>query len=141
MKEIRTEIDIQASPGKTWQVLTALDKYTEWNPTLLHGIGKVELGGKVDITIKFGSRDMILHCSVVKVDPNRALTWSYHVGLPFLFRGEHSFVMEPAGEGRVHFVDREVFRGLLVPFIVNEKDAGEFEAMDRALKARVEAMQ
>jgi hypothetical protein len=140
MKEIRTEIDIQASPGKAWQVLTDLDKYVEWNPFLHHAAGSVELGGKVDITFKSGSKDMSLHCTVVKLDPTRALTWSYHVGLPFLFSGEHSFVMEPAGEGRVHFVDREVFRGLLVPFFVNEKDTGDFEAMDRALKTRVEAI-
>jgi uncharacterized protein YndB with AHSA1/START domain len=32
MKELRTEIEIQATPDKVWQVLTSLDKYPEWNP-------------------------------------------------------------------------------------------------------------
>jgi hypothetical protein len=138
MKEIRAEIDIQASPEKVWQVLTALDKYPEWNPFLHHAIGKAELGAKVDVTFKSGSKDMTLHCIVTKVEPNHELRWRYHVGFPFLFQGEHCFVMEPAGDNLTHFIDKEIFTGLLIPFMVNENDRGGFEAEDKALKARAE---
>jgi hypothetical protein len=99
MKEIRAEIDIQASAGKVWRVLTDLDKYHEWNPFLHHVSGKAELGAKVDVTFKSGSKDMTLHCVVTRVEPNRELRWIYHLGLPFLFQGEHCFVLEPAGDG------------------------------------------
>jgi hypothetical protein len=138
MKEIRSEIDIQASAEKVWQVLTTLDKYSEWNPFLQHASGKAELGEKVDVTFKNGSKDMILHCIVVKVEPNHELRWKYHIGLPFLYQGEHSFVIEPSGDNRVHFIDKEIFTGLLVPFLVKENDNGGFAAEDQALKARVE---
>jgi len=141
MKEIRAEIDIQASAEKVWQVLTALDKYPEWNPFLHHAIGKAELGAKVEVTFKSGSKDMTLHCIVTKVEPNRELRWKYHVGLPFLFHGEHCFVLEPAGDGEIHFIDKEIFTGLLVPLIVKENDRGGFEAEDQALKARVEQLE
>jgi hypothetical protein len=137
MKEIRSEIDIQASAGEVWHVLTALDKYTEWNPFLHHAIGKTELGAKVDITFKYGSRDMTLHCTVTKYEPNQELRWRYHVGLPFLYQGEHCFVIEPTGNNQVHFTDKEVFTGLLIPLMVKENDNGDFAAMDRALKDRV----
>jgi uncharacterized protein YndB with AHSA1/START domain len=43
MKEIRSEIEIQASPEKVWKILTDLDKYQEWNPFLHHAGGKTEL--------------------------------------------------------------------------------------------------
>lgn len=138
MKEIKSEIDIQASAEKIWQVLTDLDQYQEWNPFLHHAAGKVEMDAKVNVTFIFGSRDMTLHCTVVKIEPNRELHWRYHVGFPFLYQGEHCFTLEPVGEGRVHFIDKEIFTGLLVPLLVKEDDTGGFEAMDKALKARAE---
>lgn len=141
MKELRTEIEIEASAERVWQVLANLDKYPEWNPFIHHAIGKAEVGGKAEITFKSGTKEMTLHCTVLKAEPNRELRWRYHVGLPFLFQGEHSFVIEPAGDNRVHFIDREVFTGLLVSSQAKDIDTNSrqgFEAMDKALKARAE---
>jgi hypothetical protein len=141
MKELRTEIEIQASPDKVWQVLTNLDRYTEWNPFIHHAIGKAKVGEKVDITFRSGSKDMTLHCTVVKVEPNRELCWKYHVILPGLWSGEHSFTIEPMGANRVRFIDKEMFTGLLIPLQAKDIDTNsrrDFEAMDKALKARAE---
>jgi hypothetical protein len=141
MKELRTEIEIQTSPDKVWQILTALEKYPEWNPFIHHAPGKAEVGGKVDITFKSGTKEMTLHCTVIKVEPNRELRWRYYVGLPFLFQGEHSFIIEPAGEKRVRFIDREIFTGLLVPLQAKDIDTNSrhgFARMDQALKERAE---
>ena len=141
MKELRTEIEIQASPERVWQILVDLAKYPEWNPLILRAIGRANLGEAVDITVGSASKEMILHCTVVKAEPNRELCWKYHVILPGLFRGEHSFIIEPTGANQVRFVDREVFNGLLVPLQAKDIDTNSrrgFEEMDRALKARAE---
>ena len=141
MKELRTEIEIQASPERVWQILTDLAKYPEWNSLITRAIGKAEVGARVDITVPSGSKEMILHCTVVKAEPNRELCWKYHVILPGLFRGEHSFSIEPTGANQVHFIDREIFDGLLVPLQAKDIDTNSrrgFEGMDRALKARAE---
>ncbi|MEW6649371.1 MAG: SRPBCC domain-containing protein [Chloroflexota bacterium] len=141
MKELRTEIELQATPEKVWQILTSFDKYPEWNPFIHHAIGKAEEGEKVDITFKSRAKEMTLHCTVIKSEPNRELCWRYHVGLPFIFQGEHSFIIESAGDNRVHFINREVFTGLLVPSQAKDIDTNSrqgFEAMDKALKARAE---
>jgi hypothetical protein len=141
MKELRTEIEIQATPEKVWQALTSLDKYPEWNPFIHHANGKAELGEKVDITFKSGSKEMTLHCTVVKVEPNKELRWKYHVVLPILFNGEHSFIIEQVESNKVRFVDREIFNGILVSSQAKDIDTNSkqgFEAMDKALKARAE---
>jgi hypothetical protein len=141
MKELRTEIEIQAMPEKVWQVLTALDKYPEWNPFLHRAIGKAQMGEKVDITVRSGSKEMTLHCTVVKVEPNKELRWKYSVGLPVLFSGEHSFIIEQVADNLIRFIDREIFNGLLVSAQASDIDTHSrqgFEAMDKALKARVE---
>jgi hypothetical protein len=62
--------------------------------------------------------------------------------VPGLFGGEHSFVIQPLGENRVRFVQREAFRGLLVPLFARSLDNSTlrgFEEMNRALKERAEA--
>jgi hypothetical protein len=99
------------------------------------------VGEKVDITFRSGSKDMTLHCTVVKVELNKELIWKYHVMLPGLFRGEHSFTIEPIENNGVRFMDKEIFNGLLVFTQAKDIDTNsrhDFEAMDKALKVRAE---
>ena len=61
--------------------------------------------------------------------------------MPGLFGGEHSFVIQPLRENRVRFVQKEAFRGLLVPLVARSLDNSTlrgFEEMNRALKDRAE---
>lgn len=51
MKELCTEIEIQASPERVWQALTNLDKYPEWNPFIHHAVGKAKVGEVVVIPV------------------------------------------------------------------------------------------
>jgi hypothetical protein len=141
MKELRTEIEIQARPDEVWQVLTNLDKYPEWNPFIKRAIGNAKVGEKVEITVRSGTKEMVLHCIVARVEPNKELCWKYHVISPFLFRGEHSFIIDQVESNRVRFIDRETFNGLLVATQAKDIDTNSkpgFEAMDKALKGRVE---
>ncbi|MBK8797141.1 MAG: SRPBCC domain-containing protein [Anaerolineales bacterium] len=90
------------------------------------------------------SKEMTLHCTVVKVEPHKELRWKYHVILPLLFQGEHSFIIEQVERTKVRFINREIFNGLLVSAQAKDIDTNSkqgFEAMDRALKARAEATQ
>lgn len=141
MKENRNEIEIQATPEKIWAVLTDLEKYAEWNPLLYRAEGKVALGERVNISAKTASNDMDFHCSVVKVVPNREFSWKFHVILPFLFRGEHIFTIEPIDESCTRFTDREIFNGLLVPLQAKDLETNAkagMIAMGEALKRRIE---
>ena len=141
MKENRNEIEIQATPEQVWEVLTDLDKYAEWNPLLYNAEGKVAVGEKVNLSARTASNDMNFLCSVTKVDPNRQFSWKFHVGLPFLFRGEHIFTIEQIDAHRVRFVDREIFNGLLVPLQAKDLETNAkagMVAMGDALKKRVE---
>jgi len=76
------------------------------------------------------------------VVPNRELRWLGRLGLPRLFDGEHIFQIEPLGSTRARFIQRERFRGLLVPLMARSlnRDARRgFEEMNQALRARVNA--
>jgi hypothetical protein len=141
MKELRTEIEIQASAEKVWQILTGLEKYPEWNPFIRHAIGKAEVDKTVDIDFQPDSKGLKLHCTVIVAEPNRELCWKYHFIHPVLFRGEHSFTINRMGDNQIRFIDREIFYGWLVPLQAKDIDTNTksgFEAMDKALKARAE---
>ena len=74
-------------------------------------------------------------------EPNRELRWLGHFWLPGLFDGEHSFSIEPLADRRVRFIQRERFKGLLVPFLSKMLDGDisrGFNEMNRALKLRAE---
>ena len=141
MKENRNEIEIQSTSEKVWEVLTDFDKYPEWNPLLCRAEGKLAVGEKVDLRVRSASNDMNLLCTVTVVEPNRQFSWKFHVVLPFLFRGEHFFKIEPIDEHKVRFIDREVFHGLLVPLQAKNLETNAkpaMLAMGKALKQRAE---
>ncbi|MCX5973404.1 MAG: SRPBCC domain-containing protein [Coprothermobacterota bacterium] len=143
MKEIRSDIEIRASVETVWQILTDFTKYPEWNPLIPRAIGTAEVGARVELTIPSGSKEKVLRCTVIKVEPNRELCWQYHILLPGLFRAKHSFTLEPMGIDRVRFVNREVFGGLYLPFQAKELDTQTrrvFQEMDKALKVRAEQL-
>lgn len=141
MIENRDEIIIQSTSEKVWEVLTNLNKHTEWNPLIYFAEGTIELGGKVKLSAKTGSFDMNYNCSIVKVEPNRELQWKWHIVLPVLFRGDHTFTIEPAGDNSVRFKNVEIFKGILVSLftkVISTDGKQGMLAMDQALKDRVE---
>lgn len=143
MMENRDEVEILATPKEVWNVLTDLDKHAEWNPLIYHAKGEVKLRQTVKVSARTSSRDMNYRCLVVRVEPNQEFQWNWHVVFPFLVKGEHIFRIEPINESSVRFINREIFKGILIPFLKKElltsgKDA--MVAMDKALKERVEQL-
>jgi len=141
MLENRNEIVIAASGETVWDILIDLDKYHEWNPLLYQASGKVEVGETVVVHAKTASKDMKFICEVTRVEPLREFAWRFPVIHPILFRGEHVFRIEPIDEDRVRFIDREWFKGLLLPTQAKDLKTNGLMAMiemGKALKDRAE---
>ncbi len=142
MNELVTEIEINAPPERIWRILTDFSAFPEWNPFIRRATGDLVPGARLEVKLQpSGARGMTFRPTVLKADVNRELRWLGHLFVPGLFDGEHAFVVEPIGASRVRFVQRESFRGLLVPLLARglETDARRgFEEMNRALKARAE---
>ena len=142
MKELRSEIEIQASAERVWQLLTDFPSFPQWNPFIRKASGNIRAGERLDVNIQpSGARGMTFRPTVLKAEPNRELRWLGHLLIPGLFDGEHIFTIDPLGEGRVRFTQREVFTGLLVSLFARGLDTDTrrgFEEMNQALKARAE---
>lgn len=140
MLENRNEIMIDAPVEKIWEILTELEKYAEWNPLLHQAYGKIEEGEKIFVHAKTATKDMKLNCLVTRVQLFRDFTWTFPVIHPILFRGEHIFRLQPYLDA-VKFIDRECFKGLLLPTQAQDLKTNGLAAMitmGEALKARAE---
>ena len=142
MKELRSEIEIGAPPERVWRVLTDFAAYPEWNPFIRRVSGRPEVDERLVVRMRpSGTRGMTFRPTVMKVEPSRELRWLGHLLVPGIFDGEHIFEIEELERDRVRFVQREVFKGLLVPLLARSLDRDTqrgFEEMNRALRERIE---
>jgi hypothetical protein len=141
-RELESEVKVQASPERVWEVLTDFAAYPDWNPFIVQAGGRAAPGSRLELRMRLpGRRPTTFRPQVLEAEPARRLRWLGHLLVPGLFDGEHRFTIEPAGPGRARMTQRETFRGLLAPlllaFIAGPTLEG-FRQMNRALQARAE---
>ena len=144
MKHLRTETEIEAPVEHVWEVLTDFASYHQWNPFIRSISGQPVPRERLEVRLEPpGGRGMTFKPKVLNAEPNRELRWLGHLLVPGLFDGEHSFTIQPLEENRTRFIQREAFKGLLVPLFARSLDNNTrrgFEEMNRALKERAETV-
>lgn len=140
MKELRTEIEINAPAERVWNILTDAAKFSQWNPFIHRLQGNLVQGARLEVLLgESANKGMMFRPKILEVAQNRTLRWLGNLFVPGLFDGEHIFEIEPLEANRVRFVQREKFNGILVGFFNFDSTLRGFEAMNRALKGRAEA--
>lgn len=136
-KEITTQIIIQASPEKVWQILTDFENYPNWNP-FIHSIsGEMEVGK----TIKIELSDMKFKPKLLVYRKNEELRWIGKLFFKGVFDGEHIFQIQDNKDGTVTFIHKENFNGFLVGLFSKKLDTetkSGFEKMNQKLKELAE---
>ena len=139
MKEVRTEIEINASARKVWDIISDFSRYGEWNPFILRAQGEPREGSKITIDVRTpAGAHRTYNPRITKAEPEKELRWVGKV--PGIVSGEHSLTIEPLDGNRVRLANNEVFGGLLSSFFggsIEDIKAG-FEQMNQALKKRAE---
>lgn len=142
MKELHTDIDIEASAARVWHILTDFPAFPAWNPFIRSINGAAQPGARLGVFIKpAGQAGMTFRPTVLLAEPERELRWLGSLGIPGMFDGEHIFLIQPRSAHQVHFIQRELFRGVLVPLLWHNLETSTrqgFHAMNRALKQRAE---
>jgi hypothetical protein len=143
VREITSEIDIDASPETVWRVLTDFNSYSEWNPIEIEMKGRPVEGTILEHASKLpGSGPMTFRPTIVEVRPNEVLQWDGRLFLPGLFDVRHRFELQPIGDGHTRLRQSEQFRGVLIPFVGGtlRKTREAFGIANNAIKARVEGL-
>jgi hypothetical protein len=139
MKTMSATIQIDAPPAAVWAVLTDLGGYPEWNPLFPEASGEVAVGSRITLrTVRpANGRIMTVKPKITVAAPGAELRWTS--SLPGIISGEHSFVLTPA-DGGTHLVQTETLGGLLAATQSVARTETSFQALNQALKARVEAV-
>ena len=142
MKELTTEIVINASAQQVWDVLTDFTAYAEWNPFIVGSAGKAIEGTRLTNQMKQGDKVMTFKPKLLKVEENHHLEWLGRLWMPGRFDGNHIFVIEELGPRQVKLIQQEKFSGILRSVVMKqiaETTRAGFIAMNRALKQRAES--
>ena len=142
MKEITTEIVINAPPREIWTILTSFSEYPEWNPFITSLEGTVSEGNRIKITLSPPDSNTMVFKPVVEVfEENKKLQWLGSLFFAGLFDGRHTFEIIDTGNNTSIFIQRETFRGLLVPLLaksLDDKTKRGFILMNEKLKKECE---
>ncbi len=140
MKTIETQIEINASPQKVWNVLMDFDAHEDWNPFIQSIEGDVTEGDVIKVTIKPPSgKPMQFEPVVLRFNEPKEFRWKGKLFFIGVFDGEHYFKIDSLG-GKSVFTHGEQFSGVLVPFlrgVIADAEKG-FNLMNKALKEQCE---
>jgi hypothetical protein len=137
MKTVSATTQIDAPPMAVWAVLTDLSRYPEWNPLFREASGEVAVGERITLRAVQPSngRLMTVKAKIVAADPGAELRWTSN--LTGIMSGEHSFVLTPL-DGGTRLAQTEIYGGLLAATVSVPRTETIFQAMNDALKQRVE---
>jgi hypothetical protein len=136
---VATSVEIDAPPGRVWEILVDQETYPEWNPFVRQFRGELRKDGELEVSIQPPEREaMTFHPRIVELKSEERLVWEGRVLLPGVFTGRHHFEVTPLGGNRTRFDHSENFSGILVPFFDFEPVRQGFENMNAALKRRAE---
>jgi hypothetical protein len=142
VKEVRSEIEINSYPESVWRILIDFGAYDQWNPFINKIIGAPTEGSKIDIYIETPSgKNRKYSPRITRVEEGRELRWFGKSSLPGFLNAEHIFIIEELQPERVHFIQRELFDGLLTRVFGKGVDTDirqGFQDMNDALKKRAE---
>lgn len=143
MKEIKTEIEIAASPSKVWGILTDINKWHEWSPVINKSKGIATVGSQVDITMcgkEAGSDGPSYSPKITKLEEAKYFSWSATMMAGFMFTNGKVFELEGTSTG-TRLTHKETFSGMMVSMMWGQMEKGVppmLNSMNKALKELAE---
>ena len=146
--ELRTFVDIDATPERVWEVITDVAAWPQWNLFIAGAEGEFVVGGRLSLDLQplNALLRVRLRLTVLEVVPGRRLRFRLRLvrlGVPGLFNADHTLTVTTR-DGGVRLWEAAQFRGLLVPLLtrsLNRDALPAFHATNAALKDRVEGRQ
>ena len=141
MKELVTEVIINAPRRAVWDVLIDFDRYSDWNPFIVASEGRAVVGSRLVNRMKQGNRTFTFRPNVTQAKEAAYLEWLGHLFIPGLLDGRHYFRLQEAAPEVTKLIHGERFGGVLSGLILNriaDDTRDGYIAMNRALRERVE---
>ncbi len=140
-KSIKTEIIINSSKERIWQILTSFNDYPTWNPFLTKIEGELSPGKRLRNTMVNGDKTFVFKPTVLTVVSYQYFDWLGSLIVKGIFDGHHYFEIDELSPHQVKFNHGEHFSGLLSTYIlkkIGNDTRNNFIRMNCAIKALAE---
>ena len=143
IQEIKTEIDISASPSKVWGIITDINKWQEWSPIINASQGTSAIGSRVSITMmskQEGKDGPKYKPVIIELKEQDYFHWRAHMVAGFVFTNDKIFRLEETDSG-THLTHIETFKGMMAPLMsgsVEKNVPAMLDSMNKALKEQSE---
>ncbi|MDD2793092.1 MAG: SRPBCC domain-containing protein [Sediminibacterium sp.] len=141
-KRIKTEIIIDSSKEKLWELLTNFNEYPHWNPFIRSIEGELKQGARLTNRLQTRDKIMVFKPIVQEVIPFHAFSWMGSLWIKGLFDGRHYFSIEEIAPNQVKLIHGEDFSGILSTAIlkkIGDATRNNFVVMNQALKQLAES--
>lgn len=136
-QHIRTEIIINASSERVWQILMDFAGYRSWNPFIVDLRGNAAVGSRLLNTIVANGKEYTFKPIVTENNACLRFEWLGNLFIKGIFDGRHYFEIETVNDTQVKFIHGEIFSGLLASGMLNKIGTSTrlgFIEMNQALK-------
>ena len=142
MREVRTEIKINAPKAKVWDILMDFDTWAEWNPIVTKAGGSAAIGEALTMTMAGpdGGDAQSYSPVITEFSPPDSFRWNAKMGASFLFSNDKILELTETESG-THLVHSETFSGLMAAMMWGKMKAGVppmLNSMNEALKTLAE---
>lgn len=145
VREIRTEIEINAPIEKVWSTLMAIDKWQDWSPIIKRASGSASLGSTLNITMiseagKEGADGPNYEPIITDFNEPTYFRFSTEMMAGFIFTNNKIFKLEKTNSS-TKLIHIEQFSGMMTPIMwgkVQENVPAMLNSMNEALKVLVE---
>ena len=142
MKTISTEILINTSKEKVWNILSDFPAYPDWNPFITEISGELKNGSRLNVVLKIDEKkESKFNPELISVIPGEKFCWRGKLVMKGVFDGTHYFILEETEDGKTLLTHGENFQGFLAGFIlkrIKSETLAAFERMNLAMKEKAE---
>lgn len=123
MNRFEASSQIDAPVSLLWELLTAFDGYSRWNPLLIGMEGRPVLGKGLAVSIQLPDvKRQDVNCIVTRLEQHKELAWSGCIRRPNLIHLDHNLFLESIDSARTRFHQTLSLRGPAAWFIGRWRD-------------------
>lgn len=137
MKQVKTELILNAPPDRIWNLLYDFSLYPEWNPLIVSAVGTRAAGCPLDLVVRLPGIDPFrLRSSLISIEPSTQLGWRWALSSKLLVAWTFQVRLEQVSSDRVLIAQSSEFTGLFAPlfcFALNRSFAAGMHELNQAL--------
>lgn len=138
MKEITTEMALDAPAERIWELLSDFALYPEWNPLFTKAVGPTGAGDSFELMVELpGVGPFTVQPTMLVAERESRLCWQSSMFCQAVLGWKFSYELKPISNERLRFIQRSEFGGVLAPlfgFAMAKPVTDGMELLNQAVK-------